>query len=68
MDGIPVDVWKCLGEEGTDMLWNLMQRICEQVHEKYVMIVQDMYEGVRTRVKTSVGLTDKIPVSVRLHR
>ena len=30
MDGIPVEVWKCLGEEGIDMLWDLMQRIYEQ--------------------------------------
>ena len=36
--------------------------------EKYVMIVQDMYEGARTRVKSSVGLTDKIPVGVWLHQ
>ena len=25
MDGIPVEVWKCLGEEGIDMLWDLMK-------------------------------------------
>ena len=30
MDGIPVEVWKCLGEEGVDMLWDLMQGIYEQ--------------------------------------
>ena len=36
--------------------------------EIYVMIVQDMYEGARTRVKSSVGLTDKIPVAVGLHQ
>ena len=50
MDGIPVEVWKCLGEEGIDML------------------VQDMNEGASTRVKSSVGLTDKIPVGVVLHQ
>ena len=27
MDGIPVEVWKCLGEEGIDMLWDLMKGI-----------------------------------------
>ena len=27
MDGIPVEVWKCLVEEGIDMLWDLMQGI-----------------------------------------
>ena len=36
--------------------------------EKYVRTVQDMYEGARTRVKSSVGLTDKIPVGVGLHQ
>ena len=30
MDGIPVEVWKCLGDEGIDMLWDLMQGIYEQ--------------------------------------
>ena len=30
MDGIPVEVWKCLGEGGIDMLWDLMQVIYEQ--------------------------------------
>ena len=36
--------------------------------EKYVRMVQDMYEGARTRVKSSVGLTDMIPVGVGLHQ
>ena len=30
MDGIPVEVWKCLEGEGIDMLWDLMQGIYEQ--------------------------------------
>ena len=42
------EVWRCMREKG--------------VPEKYVMIVQDMYEGDSTRVKGSVGLTDMIPV------
>ena len=29
MDGIPVEVWKYLGEEGIDMLWDMMQGIYE---------------------------------------
>ena len=48
------EVWRCIREKG--------------VHRKYVRIVQDMYEGARSRVKSSVGLTDKIPVSVGLHQ
>ena len=30
VEGIPVEVWKGLGEEGIDMLWDLMQGICGQ--------------------------------------
>ena len=40
------EVWRCMREKGV---------------QKYVTIVQDMYEGARTRVKSSVGLTDMIP-------
>ena len=29
-DGIPVEVWKSLGEEGVDMLLDLLQKIFEQ--------------------------------------
>ena len=46
------EVLRCMGEKG--------------VPEKYVMIVQDMYEGARTRVKIIVGLTDMIQVGVGL--
>ena len=30
MDMIPVEMWKCLGEEGIDMLWDLMKGIYKQ--------------------------------------
>ena len=29
-DGIPVEVWKSLGEEGVDILLDLLQKIFEQ--------------------------------------
>ena len=32
------------------------------------MIVQDTYEGARTRITSSVGITDMIPVGVGLHQ
>ena len=50
-DRVPCQtVWRCIREKG--------------VSEKYVRIVQDMYEGERSRLKSSEGLTGKIPVSV----
>ena len=47
-------VWRRIREKG--------------VPEKCIRIKQDMYEGAITQVKSSVGLTDKIPVSVGLHQ
>ena len=32
------------------------------------MIVPDMYEGARTRIKSNLGITDMIPVAVGLHQ
>ena len=49
-----LEVWRCMRKKG--------------VPEKYVMIVQNMYEGARTQVNSSVGLTDMIPVGVGLHQ
>ena len=48
------EVWRCMREKGTP--------------EKYVRLVQDMYEGAKTKVKSSVGLTGSIPVRVGLHQ
>ena len=47
-------VWTCMSEKG--------------VPEKCVRIIQDMDDGAITQLKSSVGLTDKIPVSVGLHQ
>ena len=37
------------------------------VPEKYVKIIQDMYDRVQTHVWCSVGETEKFPVKVGLH-
>ena len=48
------EVWRCMREKG--------------VPEKYVRLVMDMYEGARTQVRSSVGLTGWITVRVGLHQ
>ena len=48
------EVWRSMREKG--------------VPEKYVRMVQDMYEGASTQVMSSAGLTGKIPVGVGLHQ
>jgi len=47
-------------------LWRCTRR--KGVPEKYVWIIQDMYGGARTRVRTSVGTTGWISVRVGLHQ
>ncbi|XP_026681425.1 uncharacterized protein LOC113468591 [Diaphorina citri] len=42
------EIWKCMRAKGTP--------------EKYVRIVRDMYEDVVTKVRSSVGVTEEIPV------
>ncbi|XP_008477651.1 uncharacterized protein LOC103514534 [Diaphorina citri] len=48
------EIWRCLREKGTP--------------EKYVRIVRDMYERATTKIGSSVGLTERIPVQVGLHQ
>ena len=48
------EVWRCKRAKGTP--------------EKYVKLVQDMYEGAKTQIRSSVGLTGWIPVRVGLHQ
>ncbi|GJU53555.1 retrovirus-related pol polyprotein LINE-1 [Tanacetum coccineum] len=35
---------------------------------RYLKVIQDMYEGAKTRVRTTVGNTDFFPVEVGLHQ
>ena len=36
--------------------------------EKYVKVVQDMYEGTKTRVRTQCGDTEEFEVKVGVHQ
>ena len=48
------EVWRCMRVTG--------------VSEKYVKVVQDMYAGVTTQVRSTVGTTEKFMVEVGLHQ
>ncbi|GJV97159.1 retrovirus-related pol polyprotein LINE-1 [Tanacetum coccineum] len=47
-------VWKTLIDKGTP--------------RRYLKVIQDMYEGVKTRVRTTVGNIDFFPMEVGLHQ
>ena len=48
------EVWRCMREKG--------------VPEKYMKIIQDMYDRVQTHLWCSVGEMEKFPVKVGLHQ
>ena len=52
--GPQMEVWNCLREKG--------------VGEKVIRLIQDMYEGSRTRVRTVAGVTADFEVKVGLHQ
>ncbi|XP_061649478.1 band 4.1-like protein 5 isoform X3 [Phyllopteryx taeniolatus] len=60
-----VDLEKAYDRVPREELWYCMRK--SGVAEKYVRIIQDMYEGSRTVVRCAVGVTDKFKVEVRLH-
>ena len=54
-DRVPrMEVWNCLREK--------------EVDEKVIRLIQDMYEGSRTRVRTVAGVTEDFEVKVGLHQ
>ena len=48
------EVWRCMREKG--------------VPEKYVQLVQDIYQDIKTCVRSSIGNTDDFTVKVGLHQ
>ena len=48
------EVWNCMGMKG--------------VPEKYIRIVQYMYQGSRTRIRTDVGTIERFEVTIGVHQ
>ncbi|KAK3525668.1 hypothetical protein QTP70_004312 [Hemibagrus guttatus] len=61
-----VDLEKAYDRVPREELWYCMRK--SGVAEKYVRVVQDMYERSRTVVRCAVGQTEKFNVEVGLHQ
>ncbi|XP_062865903.1 uncharacterized protein LOC134328668 [Trichomycterus rosablanca] len=61
-----VDLEKAYDRVSREELWCCMRK--SGVVEKYVRLVQDMYEDSRTVVRCAVGVTDSFKVEVGLHQ
>ncbi|KAK3520628.1 hypothetical protein QTP70_029397 [Hemibagrus guttatus] len=61
-----VDLEKAYDRVPKEALWYCMRK--SGVAEKYVRVVQDMYERSRTVVRCAVGQTEELKVEVGLHQ
>ncbi|KAK3570445.1 hypothetical protein QTP86_019311 [Hemibagrus guttatus] len=66
MESIPTDLEKAYDRVPREELWCCMRK--SGVAEKYVRVVQDMYERSRTVVRCAVGQTEESKVEVGLHQ
>ncbi|KAK3568467.1 hypothetical protein QTP86_007901 [Hemibagrus guttatus] len=62
---VSVDLEKAYDRVPREELWYCMRK--SGVAEKYVRVVQDMYERSRTVVRCAVGQTEEFNVEVGLH-
>ena len=61
-----VDLEKVYDRVPRDLIWWAMRK--RAIPEGYVKVIQDMYRGTRTRVKTRCGKTEYFEVKVGLHQ
>ena len=61
-----VDLKKAYDKVSREELWYCMRK--SGIMEKYVQLVQDMYEGSETVVRCAVGTTESFKVKVGLHQ
>ena len=61
-----VDLKKAYDRVPRYLIWWAMRK--RSVPEGYVMVIQDMYRGTKTRVKTRCGRTEYFEVKVGLHQ
>ena len=61
-----MDLEKAYDRVPQKKLWYCMRK--SEIVEKYVQLVQDMYEGTKTVVRCAVGTTESFKVNIGLHQ
>ena len=61
-----VDLEKAYDRVPRDIIWWALRK--KQVGEEYTKVIQDMYDGCTTSVRTLIGSTESFEVKVGLHQ
>ena len=61
-----LDLDKAYDKVPRDLIWWDLEKKC--VTKRYIEMIQDMYKGAMTTVRTIVGKTNDFPITVDLHQ
>ena len=61
-----VDLEKAYDTVPREVLWRCMRK--QNIPEGYITLVQDMYQGATTRVKSKRGMSEHFEVGIGLHQ
>ena len=66
LDMVFVDLEKAYDTVPREVLWRCMRE--QNIPEGYIRLVQDMYQGATTRVKSKRGMSEHFEVGIGLHQ
>ena len=61
-----IDLEKAYDRVPRDIIWWVLEK--KGVTKGYIDVIRDMYEGVVTTIRSSVGETNEFPITVGLHQ